>query len=50
MNPPPPYTQAEREQFWTEQGWTPDLPAAQREMIEAEFPDYAIREARALGF
>lgn len=40
----------EREAFLRRQGWSPQLPQAQRETIEAQWPDGAIEEALLIGF
>ena len=40
----------EREAFLRRQGWSLEMPQAQRETIEVQWPDGAIEEALLLGF
>jgi hypothetical protein len=46
----PELTQQDREAFWTEHGWTPDLDTEAKQKIEALWTDRHIKEAMALGF
>ncbi|MFI8977435.1 hypothetical protein ACIGO9_31465 [Nocardia asteroides] len=43
-------TDQQRERFLRTVGWSPDLPLDQREAIEREWDDDAIRMARELGY
>lgn len=46
----PTLTQEQREAFWRQWGWSPDLPEAERLAIEQEWDDLAIDLAKFHGF
>ncbi|NNH75529.1 hypothetical protein HLB23_37740 [Nocardia uniformis] len=47
---PLPLSDAHRESFWRRVGWTPNLPAREREAIEQRWDDETIDLAETFGW